>query len=166
MTDIKQIIENRDFAALMALDEDGVDEILRKLVYDRFCGMPIEALNRDQLDLFLIERLEDDCQADDLRTQTEDEELFFRTKAAHDALVRFNALITASALKEYIDMMPEGTFEKRVMPDWKTWFLREDNDEKIKKLDRIISDYPDGNPAALLMKYIRSHPDFAKNILT
>lgn len=161
----EEIIKKRDCNRLMGLDEKETESVLIKLLYDYLYKKPVETMNSNQRDLFLLMTLEDHCQADGLDSLSDDEELFFLMPDTYKALLRINAPKTAEALKEFIDMLPEGCLKEREIPDWEEWFMDEQNSEKIAEIDGIISSYPDGLMRTLYTSFIKDNVDFAKDIL-
>lgn len=165
MSLVTEIIEQNDYLRLMELNEDEMEDVLIDLLYNHLYKKPIESMNENQLDLFLLMTLEDHCQADGLDSLSEEEELFFRMEFTYNALLRINAPQTAAALKAFIDMLPEGAMANRVIPDWKDWFMNDANRNKIREIDSNISSYPDGLMRTLYAAYIKNNADFAKDIL-
>lgn len=165
MSEATTIIEQKDNKHLMELSSEEMESVLITLLYDYLYKMPIESMNKNQLDLFLLMTLEDHCQADGLDSLSEDEELFFRMNDTYSALLRIHAPKTAKALKVFIDMLPDGTFANRVIPDWQEWFMNEEISERIQEVDSIISSYPDGLMRDLYAAYIKNNFDFARDIL-
>lgn len=165
MSEATEIIKQRNAENLMSLNSEEMESVLIELLYGHLYKMPIESMNKNQLDLFLLMTLEDHCQADGLDSLTEDEALFFRMPETYSALLRINAPKTAAALKEFIDMMPDGTFVNHVIPDWKDWFMKEAICKKTGEVDSVISSYPDGLMRDLYAAYIQNNIDFARDIL-
>lgn len=162
---IKRSISQKDAAVMCGMDEYDMTEMLIELTYQYYYNMPVEDLNEEQRTIFLCMALEDHVQADGLLSLTDEEELFFLMPDMCKALLRLGAPQTAKALQEFIDMMPAGTFENRVMPEWKWFFETKERENKISQIDTLIGDYPDGVMRKIYRRYITAGKAIAEQLL-
>ncbi len=161
---INNIIKTKDALTLSNLNEYDMISFLIELVHNHYYDMPFESMNDEIKILFSCWTLENFCQADYILDITEEEALFFNMKETCNALRKINAPKTADELQKFIDIMPEGTFENRVIPAWE-WFFEEERKNIIKSINSEISNYPDGLMRGLYHKYIISDINIAKKIL-
>lgn len=151
--EIIDIIKTKDSNSLLSLDEWDLEECLIKLVYDYFSEMPFESLNNEQKVIFLCVILEDTCQADSIFSLAEDE-IFLKLPEMHKALIDIGALKTAAYLNEFINLIPNDTFEHSKIPEWNWFFENSEREEKISEIDSKIADYPDGYMRTIYHNYI------------
>ena len=162
---IQSIITQKDVTAMCGMGEYDMISVLIELTYQHFYNTPIEDLNEEQRAIFLCIALEDHIQADGLLSLTDEEELFFLMPDMRKALLRLGAPQTAEALQEFIDLMPAGTFENRVMPEWKWFFETKERENKISQIDTFIGDYPDGVMRKMYRRYITADKAIAEQLL-
>ncbi len=161
---ISDIITSRDEAAFANLSEYEMSDCFIELMYNHFYSMEFEAMNHTQKTLFLCMVLEDHCQADGILSLTEEENLFFLMPEMKGALTEISAVKTAQALQEFIDYMPQQTFENHIIPEW-DWFMDEKNSEVIESIDSKISNYPDGLLRVLYREYVLTVPGAVTELL-
>lgn len=150
---------------VLALDADGLRELLNELMYEHWIEMPCDKLNEVQRVLFLCLSLEDACQADSLLSLTDNEDVFFALPELCAHLQTLGAIETARALQGFVGLLPKKTFSDRVMPAWE-WFGKSKlRAWRIKKYDARISDYPDGAMKVLYHRYIAGTPSAAESLL-
>lgn len=160
----KKIIETKDVNSFSRLNDEDMESCFIELLYQHFYKMPFQELNYVQRTLFLCMVLEDHCQADGILSVTEEDELFFLLPQTKKALLDIQAPNTAKALQEFMDFLPDGTFEKQIIPEW-DWFMDKENRTVIERIDSEISDYPDGLMRGLYRKFVLSMPDFVSELL-
>lgn len=149
----KKIIETKNIEQLKSLNEDEIMDVLIKLNYDYYCKIPFEALNHEQKVLFLCMSLEGACQADTILSLHE-EGIMLQMPEIYEALIEIGAPITASLVKEFINLLPPNTFEDMILPDW-NWFYKDmEIEDKIRNIDSKISNYPDGSMQTIYYKYV------------
>lgn len=163
MTD--RIIRERDAATLCALNEDDLWDVLMCLWCDHFHDMPLAELNEVQLRYFLCMELENTCQADSILNLTDEDDIFFSLPRMYQSLLEIGAPQTAQALKEFMELMPDGTFDSRVMPEWKWFFADPEREKEIAQIESIIADYPDGPMIDLYYRGITSDITVAEKLL-
>lgn len=162
---IRRIISQKDSDALCSLDEYDMTEILIELTYQHYYNMPEEDLNEEQKTIFLCMALEDHVQADGILSLTDEEELFFLLPDMRKALLKLGAPRTAEALQGFMDLMPAGTFENRVMPAWKWFFETRERENKISQIDTFIGGCPDGVMRKIYRRYITADETIAEELL-
>lgn len=162
---IRRIIEERDAAAMCALDEDDLWDVLTCLWCYYYHRMPVADLNEVQLKYFLCMELENMCQCDGILSLTEHEDIFFNLPRMHQSLLEIGAPKTAQALREFMDLLPDGTFENRVMPEWKWFFADEAREKEIDRISWYIIDYPDGPMIDLYHRGITADITVAQKLL-
>ena len=96
---------------------------------------------------------------------TEDENVFFSLYETYNALLSIGAAKTADELKRFIELMPENTFEERIMPEWDWFFADSEREKLIKEIDSAASGYLDGLISDLLWSYCTSDIETAKRVL-
>lgn len=163
--DPQRIIKSKDAKALCKLSLDDFTELSIALTYDHYYEMPIESLNADQKTLFLCMAVEAACQADGILSLLEDESVFFALPQALDEFKRISSPITAKELDKFLDLMPKGTFENRVMPEYEWFSENAQREEAAEEIEATISDYPDGLTGELLWKYFTSDTERAASLL-
>jgi hypothetical protein len=163
--DPKRIIESKDANALCKLSLDDFTELSIALTYDYYYEMPFESLNSHQKTLFLCMAVEDSCQADGILSLLEQENVFFALPEAVDEFLKISSPITAKELDKFLDLMPKGTFEDRVMPEYEWFSENAEREEAAENIESAISDYPDGLTRELLWKYFVSDITRAKSLL-
>lgn len=161
---IKRIISQKDANVMCGMDEYDMVSVLIELTYQHYYNMPVENLNEEQKTIFLCMALEDHVQADGILSLTEEDELFFLMPDMCKALLRLGAPQTAEALQEFLDLMPAGTFEHRVMPEWKWFFETKEREKRISQIDTFIGDYPDGVMRKIYHRYITADKVIAEQL--
>ncbi len=162
---IKAIIKNHNTKRLCELDRDSFDDFLITVVYDYLHEMNPEKLNDVQRLILACTIVEDACQADTILTPTENEAHFFLLPTAKEGFHTIGAEKTAEALGEFIALMPEGTFENKVIPK-DEWFFEEARNKEIMRIDSFIGNYPDDLLYDLYYKYICSDEKIAAALLS
>ncbi|MBR6563696.1 MAG: hypothetical protein IKK70_07150 [Clostridia bacterium] len=163
--DPQKIIKAKDAKALCKLNSEDFNGLAIALVYDYYLDMPFESLNADQKTLFLCMSVEDSCEADGILSLLENENVFFALPEAVDELFKISSPITAKALDKFIDLMPKGTFENRVMPEYEWFSENAEREEAAENIEAEITEYPDGYTGELLWEYFASSIDRAKSLL-
>lgn len=162
---IKSIIESKDVNALLSLDEYDFGDFLTELNYTYFSEMPFEKLNHEQKVLFLCMKLEDACQADTITSLAEDGDMLLKLPEIRSAHEEIGAPETAGLIQNFIDLLPDNTFEASVIPDWDWFFENEEREDKISEIDGDITDYPDGVMRNVFRRYC-SDKSVAEKILS
>lgn len=163
--DPEKIIKKHDADALCRLNDDDFIEFSIALMYEHFYNIPLEKLNSEQRTVFLCMALESACQADSILSLTEDEDLFFAIPEMYSSLLSIGSHKTAAELKRFIVLMPEGTFESRIMPEWDWFFGDSEREKQINRIDSAIAGYPDGLTSEMLKKYCTSDKQTAEKVL-
>lgn len=163
---IKSIIKNHDAKRLCELDKDSFDEFMLTFVYEYLHAIDIEKLNDVQKLILACTIVEDACQADTILTPTENKDHFFLLPVAKNGFNTIGADKTAAALGEFIELMPEGTFENKTIPSHEWFFENEARKEEISRIDSFIGNYPDGELYPIYRNYICSNEENAKALLS
>lgn len=162
---INKIIKKQDAKALLGLSDDASVDFLITLTHDYFYEIPLDELNNEQRTVFLCMAFDETCQADGILSLTEDENVFFSLYETYNALLSIGAAKTADELKRFIELMPENTFEERIMPEWDWFFADSEREKLIKEIDSAASGYLDGLISDLLWSYCISDIETAKKVL-
>ena len=149
----ENIIEAKNVEQLKSLNEVEIMDVLIELNYDYYHKIPLENLNHEQKILFLCMSLEDACQADTILSLYEDG-LMLRMPELYDALIEIGAPITASLVRDFIDLLPENTFKDLKLPDWNYFYKDMEIEDKVGNIDSKISNYPDGSMQTIYCKYV------------
>ncbi len=161
---IENIIKSKDATTLCNLNYYDFSDVLIELVYKYYYNMPFDSMNEEIKLLYSCCVLEDCCQADDIRILSDDVNLFFNMHETCTYLRKINAPKTADALQKFIDLMPTGTFENKIVPEWK-WFFEDERKDLINSINSTISNYPDGLMRDLYHKYVSSDIEIPKKLL-
>lgn len=151
--DAKSILASGDVERLKSSDGDVWDYFFVSWVYDNAVKAGLSAMNHTQRVAYLSMRLDDVCQADGIRSLSEDEELFFNLGEVCMALDEIRAVKTARYLGEFIRLLPENTFSKKIIPEWE-WFWAKERADAIDEIDTAISARPDGRITERLRTYL------------
>lgn len=154
---MEEAIAQRNIPVLRRLvfEEDGAVEFLIALQYRHLILVPFEKLNPTQQLFCLCMRLEDACQADSILSLTDEKADFLRLPRMYEAYLEMGAPKTARALRRMIGLMPEGTFEEGIVPEWKWFFADPKREKQIKEIDSEIAGYPDGVMHELYKSYLQ-----------
>ena len=159
---MKNIIKNRDWNALFAMDENDdfswtLEQILWSFVTNRVEGnFDISNLNHTQKTLFLVLELENATQADALLSFFEDFAIYGRE--AVQALEEIGAAQCAAALNAVVDTLPNGIFPKGDKEFWDS-LMSGKNSDIWDKADNVFTDYTDGKFSDLCRTYAEAHRD-------
>lgn len=162
---IQNIIKNRDWNALFAMDENldfscALDQMLWSSVTEIEDGnFDISNLNHTQRVLFLVMALENATQADALPNFFEDFASYGRE--AVQALQEVGAFQCAEALNAVVDTMPDGIYPKGDEEFWDS-IMSGKNSDVWDKADRVLADYTDGWFPDLCRTYAESHRDMVQ----
>lgn len=159
---IQNIIKNRDWNALFAMDENldfscALDQMLWSSVTEIEDGnFDISNLNHTQRVLFLVMALENATQADALPNFFEDFASYGRE--AVQALQEVGAFQCAEALNAVVDTMPDGIYPKGDEEFWDS-IMSGKNSEIWDKANSVLVDYTDGRFSDLCRTYAEAHRD-------
>ncbi len=159
---IQNIIKNRDWNALFAMDENldfscALDQMLWSSVTEIEDGnFDISNLNHTQRVLFLVLELECVTQADALPNFFEDFASYGRE--AVQALQEVGAFQCAEALNAVVDTMPDGIYPKGDEEFWDS-IMSGKNSDIWDKADSVLCDYIDGRLSDLCRTYAEAHRD-------
>lgn len=159
---IQNIIKNRDWNALFAMDENldfscALDQMLWSSVTEIEDGnFDISNLNHTQRVLFLVMALENATQADALPNFFEDFASYGRE--AVQALQEVGAFQCAEALNAVVDTMPDGIYPKGDEEFWDS-IMSGKNSDIWDKANSVLVDYTDGWFPDLCRTYTEVHQD-------
>ena len=159
---MQNIIKNRDWSALFAMDENDdflwtLEQMLWSFVTNREDGnFDISNLNHMQKVLFLVRELENATQADALPNFFEDFEIYGR-EAVH-ALEEVGASQCAAALNAVVDTLPNGIYPKGDKEFWDS-IMSGKNSDIWDKANSVLVDYTDGWFPDLCRTYTEVHQD-------
>lgn len=159
---IQNIIKNRDWNALFAMDENldfscALDQMLWSFVTEIEDGnFDISNLNHTQRVLFLVMALENATQADALPNFFEDFASYGRE--AVQALQEVGAFQCAEALNAVVDTMPDGIYPKGDEEFWDS-IMTGKNADIWDKADSVLCHYIDGRLSDLCRTYAEAHRD-------
>lgn len=159
---MQNIIKNRDWNALFAMDENDdfswtLEQMLWSSVTNRADGnFDISSLNHTQKVLFLVQQLENATQADALPNFFEDFSIYGRE--AVQALEEVGASQCAAALKAVVDTLPNGIYPKGDKEFWDS-IMSGKNSEIWDKANSVLVDYTDGRFSDLCHTYAETHRD-------
>ena len=159
---MKNIIKNRDWNALFAMDENDdfswtLEQILWSFVTNRVEGnFDISNLNHTQKTLFLVLELENATQADALLSFFEDFAIYGRE--AVQALEEIGAAQCAAALNAVVDTLPNGIFPKGDKEFWES-LMSGKNSDIWDKADSVLCHCIDERLFDLCRTYAEAHRD-------
>ena len=159
----QNIIKNRDWDALFAMDENDdfswtLEEILWSLVTNSEDGnLDISNLNHTQRVLFLVLQLESATQGDALPNFFEEGFAVYGREAVQ-ALEEVGASQCAIALNTVIDTLPNGIYPKGDNEFWDS-IMTGNNSEIWDKANNVLVDYTDGWFPDLCRTYAEAHRD-------
>ena len=159
----QNIIKNRDWNALFAMDENddfswALEQILWSFVTNRVDGnLDISNLNHTQKVLFLVLELESATQADTLLNFFDDGFAIYGREAVQ-ALEEVGASQCAVALNAVVDTLPNGIYPKGDKEFWDS-LMSGKNSDIWDKADRVFVDYADGWFPDLCRTYAEAHQD-------
>lgn len=159
---MQNIIKNRDWNALFAVDENDdfswtLEQILWSFVTNKEDGsFDISNLNHTQKVLFLVLELESATQADALPNFFEDFAIYGRE--AVQALEEVGASQCAVALNAVVDTLPNGIYPKGDKEFWDS-IMSGKNSDIWDKADSVLMDYTDGWFPDLCRTYAEAHRD-------
>ena len=162
---IQNIIKNRDWNALFAMDENldfscALDQMLWSSVTEIEDGnFDISNLNHTQRVLFLVMALENATQADALPSFFEDFAIYGRE--AVQALEEVGASQCAVALNAVVDTLPNGIYPKGDKEFWDS-IMSGKNSDIWDRADSVLADYTDGWFADLCRTYAEAHRDMVQ----
>lgn len=162
---MQNIIENRDWNALFALDENDdfswtLEQILWSFVTKKEDEtFDISNLNHTQKVLFLVQELENATQADALPSFFEDFAIYGRD--AVQALEEVGASQCAAALNAVVDTLPNGIYPKGDDEFWDS-IMSGKNSDIWDEADSIFVDYTDGWFPDLCRTYAEAHRDMVQ----
>lgn len=160
---MQNIIKNRDWNALFAMDENGdfswtLEQILWSFVTKRADGnLDISNLNHTQKVLFLVLELESATQADMLLNFFEEGFADYGREAVR-ALEEVGASQCAAALNAVVDTLPNGIYPKGNEEFWDS-IMSGKNFDIWDKADSVLVDYTDGWFPDLCRTYAEAHKD-------
>lgn len=160
---IQNIIKNRDWNALFAMDENDdfswtLEQILWSFVTNRGDGnLDISNLNHMQKVLFLVLELESATQADALPNFFEEGFAVYGREAVQ-ALEEVGASQCAVALNAVVDTLPDGIYPKGDKEFWDS-IMSGKNSDIWDKADSVLADYTDGWLPDLCRTYAEAHRD-------
>lgn len=163
---MQNIIKNRDWNALFALDENDdfswtLEQILWSFVTDRVDGnLDISKLNHTQKVLFLVLELESATQADTLLNFFEEGFAVYGREAVQ-ALEEVGASQCAVALNAVVDTLPNGIYPKGNKEFWDA-IMSGKNSDIWDKADSVLVDYTDGRFPDLCRTYAEAHRDMVQ----
>lgn len=158
----QNIIKNRDWNALFAMDENDdfswtLEQILWSFVTNGADGnFDISNLNYTQKVIFLVQQLENATQADALPNFFEDFAIYGRE--AVQALEEVGASQCAAALKAVVDTLPNGIYPKGDKEFWDS-IISGKNSDIWSRADSVLANYADGWFPNLFRTYAENHRD-------
>lgn len=167
-TQMQNIIKNRDWNALFALDENDdfswtLEQMLWSFVTNRVDGhFDITNLNHTQKVLFLVLELESATQADALPNFFEDFAIYGRE--AVQALEEVGASQYAAALNAVVDTLPNGIYPKGDKEFWDS-IMSGKNSDIWDKAESALVNYTDGWIPDLCRSYAEKHRDTVHMII-
>ena len=162
-TQMQNIINNRDWNALFAMDENDdfswtLGQILWSFVTNKMDGnLGISNLNQTQKVLFFVMELENATQADSLLNFFEEGFAIYGREAVQ-ALEEIGASQCAAALNAVVDTLPNGIYPKGDKEFWDSLMSGKDSDI-WDKADRVLVYYTDGWFPDLCRTYAEAHRD-------
>ena len=163
---MQNIIQNRDWNALFAMDENDdfswtLEQMLWSFVTNRVDGnLDISNLSHTQKVLFLVLELESATQADALPNFFEDGFAIYGREAVQ-ALEEVGASQCAAALNAVVDTLPNGIYPKGDKEFWDSIILGK-NSDIWDKADYALVDYIDGWFPDLCRIYAEAHRDMVQ----
>ena len=160
---MENIVKNRDWNALFALDENGdfswvLEQILWHFVTDRVDGnLDLSNLSHTQKVLFMVLELESATQADSLPNFFEEGFAAYGREAVR-ALEEVGAPRCAAALNAVVNTLPDGVYPKGDEGFWAS-IMSGENSDIWDKADRIFVNYTDGRFSDLCYAYAQAHRD-------
>ena len=162
-TQMQNIINNRDWNALFAMDENDdfswtLGQILWSFVTNKMDGnLDISNLNQTQKVLFFVMELENATQADSLLNFFEEGFAIYGREAVQ-ALEEIGASQCAVALKSVVDTLPNGIYPKGDKEFWDS-IMSGENSDIWDKAECVLMDYTDGWFPDLCRTYAEEHRD-------
>lgn len=162
-TQMQNIINNRDWNALFAMDENDdfswtLGQILWSFVTNKMDGnLDISNLNQTQKVLFFVMELENATQADSLLNFFEEGFAIYGREAVQ-ALEEIGASQCAAALKAVVDTLPNGIYPKGDKEFW-DFIMSGENSDIWDKAECVLMDYTDGWFPDLCRTYAEEHRD-------
>ena len=160
---IQNIVKNRDWNALFAMDENGdfswtLEQLLWSFVTNRVDGnLDISNLSHTQRVLFLVLELESATQADALLNFFEEGFAIYGREAVQ-ALEEVGASQCAAALNAVVDTLPNGIYPKGDKEFWDS-IMSGKNSDIWDKANSVLVDYTDGWFPDLCRTYTEVHRD-------
>ena len=160
---IQNIVKNRDWNALFAMDENGdfswtLEQLLWSFVTNRVDGnLDISNLSHTQRVLFLVLELESATQADALLNFFEEGFAIYGREAVQ-ALEEVGASQCAAALNAVVDTLPNGIYPKGDKEFWDS-IMSGKNSDIWDRADSVLVDYTDGCLSDLCRTYAEAHRD-------
>ena len=160
---IQNIVKNRDWNALFAMDENGdfswtLEQLLWSFVTNRVDGnLDISNLSHTQRVLFLVLELESATQADALLNFFEEGFAIYGREAVQ-ALEEVGASQCAAALNAVVDTLPNGIYPKGDKEFWDS-IMSGKNSDIWDKANSVLMDYTDGWFPDLCRTYTEVHQD-------
>lgn len=160
---MQNIIKNRDWNALFAMDESDdfswtLEQILWSFVTNRADGnLDLSNLTHTQKVLFLVLELENATQADALPSFFEEGFAVYGREAVQ-ALEEVGASQCAVTLNAVVDTLPDGIYPKGDKEFWDSTMSGK-NSDIWNKADRVFVDYTDGRFSVLCHTYAQAHRD-------
>lgn len=160
---MQNIVKNRDWNALFALDENGdfswvLEQILWHFVTDRVDGnLDLSNLSHTQKVLFMVLELESATQADSLPNFFEEGFAIYGREAVQ-ALEEVGASQCAAALNAVVDTLPNGIYPKGDEEFWDS-IMSGKNSDIWDNADSVLMDYTDGWFPDLCRTYAEAHRD-------
>ncbi len=160
---IQNIVKNRDWNALFAMDENGdfswtLEQLLWSFVTNRVDGnLDISNLSHTQRVLFLVLELESATQADALLNFFEEGFAIYGREAVQ-ALEEVGASQCAAALNAVVDTLPNGIYPKGDKEFWDS-IMSGKNSDIWDKANSVLVDYTDGWFPDLCRTYTEVHQD-------
>ena len=162
-TQMQNIINNRDWNALFAMDKNDdfswtLGQILWSFVTNKMDGsLDISNLNQTQKVLFFVMELENATQADSLLNFFEEGFAIYGREAVQ-ALEEIGASQCAVALKSVVDTLPNGIYSKGDKEFWDS-IMSGENSDIWDKAECVLMDYTDGWFPDLCRTYAEEHRD-------
>ncbi len=163
---MQNIIENRDWDALFAMDDNGdfswvLEQILWSFVTNREDGdLDLSDLNHMQKVLFLVLELENATQADALPNFFEEGFAVYGREAVQ-ALEEVGASQCAVALNAVVDTLPNGIYPKEDKEFWDS-IMSGKNSGIWDEADHVLANYTDGWFPDLCRTYAEAHRDMVQ----
>ena len=160
---IKNIVKNRDWNALFAMDENDdfswtLEQILWSFVTNRVDGnLDISNLSHTQKVLFLVLELESATQADTLLNFFEEGFAIYGREAVQ-ALEEVGASQCAVVLNAVVDTLSNGIYPKGDKEFWDS-IMSGKNSDIWDKANSVLVDYTDGWFPDLCRTYTEVHQD-------